>query len=94
MSAYIYILSSGRNGTLYVGVSSDLVQRVFQHKQHLADGFTKKYHVDQLVWYEQTDSIESAIRREKQIKAWNREWKIKLIEATNPYWNDLYSGIL
>lgn len=94
MSAYIYILSSGRNGTLYVGVSSDLVQRVFQHKQHLADGFTKQYHVDQLVWYEQTDSIESAIRREKQIKAWKREWKIKLIEATNPYWNDLYSGIL
>ncbi len=94
MSAYIYILSSGRNGTLYVGVSSDLVQRVFQHKQHLADGFTKKYHVDQLVWYEQTDSIESAIQREKQIKAWKREWKIKLIEATNPYWNDLYSGIL
>ncbi|WP_428719463.1 GIY-YIG nuclease family protein [Undibacterium curvum] len=79
---------------MYVGVSSDLVQRVFQHKQHLAGGFTKKYHFDQLVWYEQTDSIESAIQREKQIKAWKREWKIKLIEATNPYWNDLYSGIL
>ena len=89
----VYILASARNGTLYVGVTSNLLQRVWQHKEGLADGFTKKYEISSLVWYEQHDSAESAITREKQIKKWNRMWKIRLIEATNPYWNDLYSGL-
>jgi putative endonuclease len=89
----VYILASRRNGTLYVGVSSNLVQRVWQHKQGVADGFTKRYGVKRLVWYEQHDDAESAITREKQLKKWNREWKIRLIESANPYWNDLYDDI-
>lgn len=92
--AYIYILASARNGTLYVGVTSDLVQRVFQHKAKFVESFTSKYDVDKLVWFEQTESMESAIRREKQIKTWKREWKINLIEKFNPYWNDLYSEVV
>lgn len=90
----VYILASARNGTLYVGVTSNLVQRVWQHKEGLAEGFTKDYGVNQLVWYEQHDSAESAILREKQIKKWNREWKVELIEAENPYWHDLYSEVV
>jgi putative endonuclease len=89
----VYILASGRNGTLYVGVTSNLVQRVWQHKESLVDGFTKEYGVKQLVWFEQHENAESAIQREKQIKKWNREWKVRMIEAQNPYWNDLYSDI-
>src|SRR5574337_910137 len=86
----VYLLASRRNGTLYVGVTSNLVQRVWQHKEGVADGFTKQYGVKRLVWYEQHDDAESAISREKQLKKWNREWKIGLIESANPYWNDLY----
>jgi len=89
----VYLLASRRNGTLYVGVTSNLVQRVWQHKEGVADGFTKQYGVKRLVWYEQHDDAESAIAREKQLKKWNREWKIGLIESANPYWNDLYDEI-
>ena len=90
---YVYILASCRNGTLYVGVTSQLVQRVWQHKEGLADGFTKQYGLKTLVWYEQHDTAESAITREKQIKKWERKWKVGLIEAENPYWNDLYDDV-
>lgn len=80
----VYLLASRPRGTLYVGVTSDLVRRVWEHKQGLVEGFTKKYQVKSLVWFEQTESIEAAIAREKQIKKWNRAWKISLIEKTNP----------
>ncbi len=91
---YVYMLASERNGTLYVGVTSDLAKRVWEHKGDFVDGFTKEYGVKQLVWYEQHESAESAIAREKQLKKWNRAWKIGLIEAANPYWNDLYGSIV
>ncbi|HSS71589.1 MAG TPA: GIY-YIG nuclease family protein [Casimicrobiaceae bacterium] len=90
---YVYLLASGRNGTLYCGVTSDLIQRVWQHKEGFVDGFTKEYGIKALVWFEQHDTAESAITREKQIKKWNRAWKIELIETANPYWNDLYAEI-
>ena len=90
----VYILASDRNGTLYAGVTSDLVGRTWQHKEHVVDGFTKKYDVTKLVWYELHGTMDSAILREKQIKAWKREWKIRMIEAMNPYWNDLWSDII
>jgi putative endonuclease len=90
---YVYILASRRNGTLYVGVTSELAQRVWQHKEGLAEGFTKRYGPKVLVWYEQHETAESAITREKQIKKWYRAWKTELIEARNPYWNDLYREI-
>tara|TARA_R110000850_G_scaffold216765_3_gene342254 strand:+ start:118 stop:405 length:288 start_codon:yes stop_codon:yes gene_type:complete len=90
----VYILASTRNGTLYVGVTSNLVQRVWQHKQHQADGFTKKFNVTDLVYFEVLEDMASAITREKQIKHWQRSWKIKLIEAHNPYWRDLYNTIV
>jgi putative endonuclease len=91
---FVYMLASGRNGTLYVGVTSNLVQRVWQHREELMKGFTQKYGVKDLVWYEPHESAEGAITREKQIKKWNRSWKIRLIEAENPYWNDLYAQIV
>ncbi len=91
--AYIYMLASGRNGTLYLGVTSDLIKRVYEHKSKFVPCFTNKYRVDQLVWFEQSDSIVSAIVREKQLKAWRREWKIALIEKSNPYWHDLYESL-
>ena len=90
----VYILASKRNGTLYIGVTSDLVQRVWQHKNNLADGFTKKYDVHTLVWYEVHPTMESAITREKQLKEWHRKWKLRLIEETNPKWEDLYTEII
>jgi putative endonuclease len=86
---YVYMLASDRNGTIYVGVTSQLLQRVWQHKEKFVDGFTKQYGVDKLVWYERHETAESAITREKRIKKWNRDWKIRLIEEANPYWNDL-----
>lgn len=91
--SYVYVLASQRNGSLYIGVTTDLLKRVWEHKNKFVEGFTKQYHVDQLVWYEQHESIEAAIIREKQIKKWNRAWKIRAIEATNPYWNDLYLNL-
>ena len=81
----VYILASTRNGTLYVGVTSDLVQRTWQHKEHLASGFTTKHSVESLVWYELHATMDSAISREKQIKKWNRAWKVRLIEESNLY---------
>lgn len=90
----VYILASRRHGTLYVGVTSDLVQRVWQHRNDLVDGFTQRYRVHRLVWYEVHESMESAIMREKRIKKWNRDWKIELIEKNNPSWSDLYGEIV
>ena len=90
----VYILSSKRNGTLYIGVTSDLVQRVWQHKNDFVDGFTKRYGVHNLVWYEVHDTMESAITREKALKKWYRAWKLRLIEESNPSWRDLYSEIV
>ncbi|HEY2344932.1 MAG TPA: GIY-YIG nuclease family protein [Xanthomonadaceae bacterium] len=89
----VYILASDRNGTLYIGVTSNLVGRVWQHREHAVDGFSGHHHVTGLVWFEVHESMESAILREKQLKKWNREWKIRLIEEANPYWNDLYDQI-
>ena len=88
------MMANGRNGTLYVGVTSNLIQRVWQHKEALVDGFTKEYGAKDLVWYELHETADSAITREKQIKKWNRDWKVELIEKQNPYWNDLYAEIL
>ena len=91
---YVYILASKRNGTLYTGVTSDLIQRVWQHKHHMVEGFTKKYRVKKLVYYEVHDNAESAITREKRIKKWRRKWKLRLIEEKNPQWTDLYDEIV
>lgn len=91
---YVYIMASQRNGTLYIGVTSNLIQRVHQHKTGKADGFTKKYKVHLLVYYELIEDINSAIQREKQLKAWKRKWKIDLIEKDNPSWKDLYPNII
>jgi putative endonuclease len=90
---FVYILASARNGVLYVGVTSNLPQRIWQHKNDEADGFTKKYQVHTLVWLEQHENAESAITREKQVKKWNRMWKIREIEALNPGWRDLYDDV-
>jgi putative endonuclease len=91
---YVYILSSQRNGTLYVGMTNNLVRRVYEHKQQLVEGFSNKYETHHLVYYELHENPESAIAREKQIKHWNRLWKLRLIEEKNPDWKDLYGDIL
>ncbi|TXI43021.1 MAG: GIY-YIG nuclease family protein [Nitrosomonas sp.] len=93
MAPAVYLLVSQRNGTLYIGVTSNLIQRIWQHREGLAEGFTKKYRVKTLVWYEQHATMESAIAREKALKKWNRAWKLKLIEETNPQWRDLWPEI-
>ncbi len=90
---YVYIAASKRNGTLYVGVTSNLKKRIYEHKEGLVDGFTKKYKVDRLVYFEMTNDVNSAIQREKQMKKWKREWKIKLIEKENSCWRDLYYNL-
>ena len=90
----VYILASGRNGTLYVGVTSDLVKRIWEHKSDCVAGFTSRYDVHSLVWFERHDVMESAIAREKAIKEWKRRWKLELIEELNPEWRDLYPDIL
>jgi putative endonuclease len=90
----VYILASQRNGTLYIGVTSDLVQRIWQHKNDVVEGFTKEYGVHMLVWYELHEDMESAIIREKRLKKWNRAWKLRLIEEMNPDWKDLYDSII
>ena len=90
----VYILASKKNGTLYVGVTSDLRKRVYEHKNNLVEGFTKRYHVHSLVWYELHETMESAILREKRIKEWKREWKLRMIESDNPSWKDLYESIV
>ena len=89
----VYIVASERNGTLYIGVTSDLVARIWQHREHLVDGFTRRYGVTMLVWYELHETMDSAILREKQLKKWNRRWKLELIEAGNPDWRDLWDAI-
>jgi len=90
---FVYLLASRLRGTLYVGVTSNLMKRVWEHKTKAIPGFTVRYGVDRLVWFESHESAEAAIRREKQIKEWKRDWKINLIERENPYWLDLYSGL-
>ena len=90
---YVYILASKRNGTLYIGMTNNLLRRIWEHKNDLAEGFTKKYGVNLLVWYEVAGTALVAITREKQLKKWNRAWKIRLIEAMNPEWNDLYDSL-
>ncbi len=87
---YVYILASKRNGTLYIGVTNDLLKRVYQHKKNLIEGFTGKYQVRQLVYYETASEVTAALRREKQLEKWKRAWKIELIEKNNPQWKDLY----
>ncbi len=86
----VYILASEKNGTLYTGVTSDLVKRIWEHKNNLADGFKKRYGIHNLVWFELYDTLDSAFTREKNIKEWKRAWKLKLIEKDNPDWRDLY----
>lgn len=90
---FVYILASKLGGTLYVGVTNNLVRRVFEHKSDAVEGFTAKYGIHHLVYFEQFDDIENAIRREKRIKKWNRNWKVRLIEESNPNWTDLYPNI-
>ena len=92
-SPCVYILASGWNGTLYVGVTSNLTKRIHEHKNDFAEGFTKQYRVHDLVWFEQHETMDSAISREKAIKAWKREWKVQLIETSNPHWQDLYPAL-
>lgn len=90
---YVYIMAKARNSTFYVGVTTDLQKRIYEHKSEIADGFTKKYGIKRLVYFEKHDSAEEAFRREKRLKKWNRAWKMRLIEEQNPDWNDLYEEI-
>ena len=90
---FVYMLATRRNGTLYTGVTSELTRRVSQHKMHRRPGFTSDYDVTRLVWFETHDDVEHAIRREKRVKRWRREWKLQLIETSNPTWRDLYDDL-
>ena len=90
----VYILASKRNGTLYIGVTSNLVKRIGEHRNNLVEGFTERYGVHNLVWYELHESMESAIQREKRLKEWKRQWKMQMIEKVNPNWDNLYPGIV
>lgn len=90
----VYLMASRRNGTLYVGVTSDLIKRVWEHKNNIVEGFTKRYGIHVLVWYELHPTMESAIQREKALKEWKRAWKLELIEKVNSQWQDLYSNLL
>ena len=92
-ASYVYILTSQRNGTLYIGVSTNLIRRMWEHKNKLITGFTSQYNVEKLVYYEQHQDIGAAIQREKRLKEWPRKWKINLIERNNPYWSDLYDQL-
>ncbi len=93
-SYWVYILASQRNGTLYIGVTNDLVRRIYEHKSKFIGNFIKKYNVIQLVYVEEFQNVNEAIYREKCIKKWNREWKLRLIEEQNPHWRDLYEDII
>ena len=93
-SGYVYIMASGRNGTLFIGVTSDLVKRAYEHREGLVEGFTRRYGCKTLVWFEVHDRIEEAIRREKQMKEWRRGWKLRAIEAENPNWDDLFLSLV
>ncbi len=90
---YVYILASKKNGTTYIGITNDLARRVYEHKSGLIKGFTNRYQIDKLVYFEETNDVNSAIYREKQLKKWNRKWKLALIEKSNPFWKDLYDYI-
>lgn len=90
----VYLLASRKNGTLYAGVTSDLIKRVWEHKNDLVEGFTRRYGIHNLVWYELHENMESAISREKTIKGWKRQWKLELIEKENPQWQDLYDKLI
>ena len=90
----VYVLASKRNGTLYIGVTSNLPKRVWEHKEKVVKSFTQKYGVDKLVWYERHETMESAIQREKAMKFWKRDWKLKTIEEMNPDWKDLYEELV
>ena len=90
----VYILASKKYGTLYIGVTSDLIKRIWEHKNDVIEGFTKQYCVHMLVWFEQHETMESAISREKGLKAWKRDWKLNLIETMNPDWGDLYPSVI
>ena len=90
----VYIVGSGRNGTLYIGATSNLIKRIYQHKMSAVDGFTLRYGVDRLVWFEQHENAQAMVTRERQLKEWKRAWKIRLIESGNPDWRDLYGNIL
>ena len=91
--SYVYILASQHNGTLYIGVTANLIKRIWEHKTKLARGFTSKYSVNKLVYYEEHQEINIAIQREKRLKEWPRKWKLRLIEKSNPYWMDLYETL-
>jgi putative endonuclease len=91
---FVYILASGKHGTICIGVTNDLIRRVYEHKERLVPGFTKDYGVDKLLYYEVFDDPESAILREKRLKRWRRDWKVELIERDNPNWDDLYSELI
>ena len=90
----VYIMASARNGTLYIGVTSDVIKRVWEHKNDVVESFTSRYKIHDLVWYEAPDMMESAIVRESALKNWHRKWKLELIENTNPEWRDLYLDLL
>jgi putative endonuclease len=90
---YVYILASQKRGTLYIGMTSDLIKRIHEHKNGLADGFSKKYGVHRLVYYELLRDAETALSRERQVKKWNRAWKMRLIEECNPEWDDIYGSL-
>jgi len=91
---YVYILASKKNGVLYIGITNDIIKRIYEHKNDFVEGFTKKYHVHKLVYYEETNDVDAAITREKQMKKWHRKWKVDLIEKNNPNWHDLYNKLL
>jgi len=93
MAYYVYILASRRDGAIYVGITNDLVRRVYEHRIKAVPGFTAKYNITRLVWFEVYDDPISAISREKELKKWKRDWKVQLIEVENPNWNDLYESI-
>ena len=90
---FVYIMTNARNGTLYIGVTNDIIRRTHEHRESAIDGFTGRYGLKRLVWYEAHTDVPTAIRREKALKAWQRDWKLRLIEAANPEWNDLWPGL-
>jgi putative endonuclease len=91
---YVYILASKRNGTLYIGVTNDLIRRIYEHKNDMTEGFTKRYRIHRLVYYEELNNVNDAITREKRMKKWKRSWKIELIKSVNSKWRDLYGELL
>jgi putative endonuclease len=93
MNYFVYIIASRKDGAIYIGVSNDIVRRIYEHRNNVVPGFASKYNITRLVWFEMYDDPISAISREKELKKWKRSWKVQLIEAENPQWNDLYDSI-